>query len=156
MSSPINVRLEDKTAYQTNEHIAVGAEYEAIGKMIHEALGESRIAHAIQTEEHKWESNPDIEKVKKTANEFLDKIFQEYTKERLLRFSMFLLSKLFFSLNLILTILLITLFLVLNKVVAYTDIAIWIIISVLLILTIFLLIEQAKNKIYNNNEIKLQ
>lgn len=154
---------ESKTEHNIKEDISVSWEYAAIGEMIHQALGESRMIHErdktsveikdnriIKTEKIQ---NPDVDKIKNTADYFLDKAFDEYKKERLLRFSFFFISKLFFTLYLTLTSLIFTLFLILKNAVTFKDVEIILFILTVLVLVILFLINQAKETIYKTNNV---
>ena len=59
-----------KTEHLINENISVGWEYAAIGEMIHQALGESRIIHERESHKDIRVSNPDVAKIKETAKVF--------------------------------------------------------------------------------------
>ena len=135
---------ENKTEHNINESVSVAWEYAAIGEMIHQALGESRIIHERETSTGKRETNPDVKKIKNTANDFLDKAFEEYAKERRLRFSIFFLSKLFFSLYLVLTMTGTLLLMVLSNRISLSEIQILLILLSLISLIIICLIYQTK------------
>lgn len=138
-----------KTEHNIKEDVSVSWEYAAIGEMIHQALGESRIIHERDDPTGKI-SNPDVDKIKATANEFLDKAFNEYKKERLLRFSFFLISKLFFILYLSLACLVSIFVILFNRVVVFKDVEIVIFSLAILILVIMFLINSAKEMVYKN------
>lgn len=144
---------ETKMEHSIKEHVSVGWEYAAIGEMIHQALGESRIIHERETSTGKRETNPDVEKIKKTANDFLDKAFEEYAKARILRFSTFMISKLFFSLYLILASVTIILILLLENAVTIDRIQLFLFLLLLIALIILFLIYQSKERVYKSNNI---
>lgn len=142
-------RDASRTEHNIKEDVSVSWEYAAIGEMIHQALGESRIIHERDDLKGKI-SNPDVDKIKTTANEFLDKAFNEYKKERLLRFSFFLISKLFFVLYLTLTCLVFIFAVLFNRMVVFRDVEIVIFSLAILILVIMFLINSAKEMVYKN------
>ncbi len=143
-------RDESKVEHNIKEDVSVSWEYAAIGEMIHQALGESRIIHERDDKIGKI-SNPDIDKIKATANEFLDKAFNEYKKERLLRFSFFLISKLFFTLYLILACLAFILIIILERMVTFKDVETILFSLTILILVIIFLVIHAREAIYRSN-----
>lgn len=144
---------ENKMEHSIKENVSVGWEYAAIGEMIHQALGESRIIHERETSNGKRETNPDVEKIKKTANDFLDKAFEEYAKERILRFSTFILSKLFFSLYLTLSLITIIFILLFENIVTFNKIQVVLLLLLFLSIFILFLINQSKKAIYKSNNI---
>lgn len=138
-----------RTEHNIKEDVSVSWEYAAIGEMIHQALGESRIIHERDSQTGKI-SNPDVDKIKATADEFLDKAFNEYKKERLLRFSFFLISKLFFVLYFTLTCLAFIFAILFNRMVVFKDVEIVIFSLAILILVIMFLINSTKESVYRN------
>src|SRR3989338_11023192 len=152
---------EAKTEHSIEENISVGIEYAAIGEMIHQALGESRIIHERESLVEKDKdnviktkrvSNPDVDKIKKTAEQFLNMAFREYAKERIFRFSTILLSKFFFSLYLAFISIFVILLLVFNNVIPWRNAQIILFVLVVIIVTILIIINGLKNKVFDTNK----
>lgn len=143
---------EIKTEHSINESISVGIEYAAIGEMIHQALGESRIIHERETAKDKRGTNPDVERIKSTAEKFLNVAFREYAKERVFRFSTILLSKFFFVLYLAFISIFTILLLIFNKVILWDEAQTILLILIAIIAAILIMINELKNKVFNTNK----
>ncbi|MDP3724511.1 MAG: hypothetical protein Q8R11_02630 [bacterium] len=131
----IGLAKEDKDLHTTEESISVSNEYIAIGKMIHEALGESRIIHERDSSLEKTTTsdgstvektikshNEDVVSIKATAEYFLEKVFGQYKKERVLRLGNRMIQNLFFLLYFVLSVLALILLLLANKIVVFNQV----------------------------------